>query len=110
MIIASEKVLKLTGDNFDKYIEDDIPILVDFWATWCMPCLGLAPIIDQLSEEYSDKMNVGKVDIDEQLEVAAKFNVKSIPTVIIFKNGKPVERTVGAREKKEYDDLISKYI
>ena len=77
------------------------PVLVDFWAAWCKPCLMVAPILDELAEEYSDKINFVKVDVDQNLKTAASYSIKSIPTILIFKNGQPVSHIVGLRPKGE---------
>lgn len=85
-------------------------VLVDFWASWCGPCKTVSPIIDELAEEYSGKLKIGKVNVDEESELASNFAIVSIPTVIVFKNGKIEERLVGAYSKDSYEDLIEKYI
>lgn len=85
-------------------------VLVDFWASWCGPCQMVSPVIDELSEEYKGKIKVGKVNVDEQGELASNFAIVSIPTVILFKNGKIEERLVGAYSKDSYEDLIEKHL
>ena len=80
--------------------------LVDFWASWCGPCRMVSPIIDQLSEEYAGKVNVCKVNVDEESALASEYAVVSIPTIIIFKNGKPVEKVVGVRSFDDFCDII----
>ena len=77
------------------------PVLVDFWAAWCKPCLMVAPILDELAEEYGDKMNFVKLDVDNNTKIAASYGIMSIPTLLIFKNGEPVSHIVGARPKSE---------
>ena len=77
------------------------PVLVDLWATWCKPCLIVTPLLDELAEEYSDKINFVKLDIDSNVKTAASYGIMSIPTLLIFKNGEPVSHIVGARPKKE---------
>ena len=92
--------MELTADNFQaEVIEGDVPVLVDFWATWCGPCLAVAPVIDELASEYEGKLKVGKVDVDAQQQLAADFDVRSIPTLLIFKDGKMAEQIVGAVQK-----------
>ena len=81
--------------------------MVDFWANWCGPCKGLAPIIDEIANEYSDKVKVGKVDVDANGELSMKFRVMSIPTVIFFKNGEQIAREVGAFPKEKYAEIIN---
>ena len=85
-------------------------VLVDFWASWCGPCQMVSPIIDELSEDYGGKIKVGKVNVDEESELASNFAIVSIPTVILFKNGKIEERLVGAYPRDSYEDLIDKHI
>lgn len=109
--MASDKVLNLTKDNFEnEVVQSDKAVMVDFWAAWCGPCRAVAPIIDELAQEYEGKAKVAKVNVDEQGELAAKFRVMSIPTVIIFKNGEIVEKVIGARSKDEFSKLLDKNI
>ena len=84
--------------------------LVDFWASWCGPCRMVSPIIDQLSEEYAGKVNVCKVNVDEESALASEYAVVSIPTIIIFKNGKPVEKVVGVRSFDDFCDIIDAHL
>ena len=98
--------LHLTKENFEQeVVKSTIPVLVDFWAEWCGPCRVVGPIVDQLADELKGKLKVAKIDIDENQELAGKFNVMSIPTLIIFKGGAPVEQMVGAMPK---DQLLKK--
>ncbi|MCD8391338.1 MAG: thioredoxin, partial [Firmicutes bacterium] len=101
----------LTQDTFDgEVLKSSIPVLVDFWASWCGPCRTVSPIISQIAEEYDGKISVGKVNVDENAALAASFAVVSIPTVILFVNGDAVERIVGARSFDDYADVIEQYI
>ena len=85
--MASEKVLVITKDNFEnEVVKSDKPVLVDFWASWCGPCMAIGPIIDSLADEYDGKMKVCKVNVDNEGELTKKFRVMSIPTILIFKN------------------------
>ena len=95
---ASEKVIILTDLNFQNKIKAGT-VLVDFWASWCMPCKMMAPILNELAEEASGKVTIGKVNVDEQKATAAKFGIRSIPTMIIFQNGREVKRITGVKSK-----------
>ena len=100
----------LTQENFQEEISAKNPIMVDFWASWCGPCRMLAPVIDALSEEYDGKIAVGKVNVDEQNALAAQFGIVSIPTVIIFKDGKEIKRMIGVHAADDYRDEIDRVI
>ena len=98
----------LNNSNFDsEVINSDIPVLVDFWATWCGPCRMVAPIIKEIAEEYNGKIKVGKIDVDENPELANRFGIQSIPTVMIFKNGKIAETIIGYRPKDAYIKVVN---
>jgi thioredoxin 1 len=107
--MASEKITVLTKDNFDEEVmKSDKPILVDFWAQWCGPCRAVSPIIDEIASDFEGKAKVCKVNVDEQGELAAKYRVMSIPTIMIFKDGQVAERVVGSRSKDEFIQIIEK--
>ncbi|MCH5278260.1 MAG: thioredoxin [Christensenellaceae bacterium] len=91
--------IELTNQNFDTEINKDTPILVDFWASWCGPCRMLAGTIEQLANESDGSYRVGKVNVDEQPDLAKRFGVMSIPTLIVFKNGKEINKSVGVKPK-----------
>ena len=92
--------ITLTDDSFQsEVIESSVPVLVDFWATWCGPCRVVAPIVDELAEEYDGRVKVGKVDVDSEQKIAADFGIRSIPTLLIFKDGKQADQIVGAVPK-----------
>ena len=98
--------MDVTGQNFDgEVIKSSVPVLVDFWAEWCGPCKMMSPILDQLAAEMTGKLKVVKVNVDEDQDLAAQFNIMSIPTMILFKGGQPVEMIVGAMSK---DQLLNK--
>lgn len=100
-------MLTLTKENFDnEVLGADVPVLVDFWASWCGPCRMVSPILDELSEEYGKRMKMGKVNVDDEGELASEFAIVSIPTIIIFKNGKIVEKLVGAHSKDNFEEVI----
>ena len=99
--------LVITDANFEEVVlKSDKPVLVDFWAAWCGPCRMVGPIIDQISDEFTDKAVVGKVDVDANQEFAAKYGVRNIPTVLVFKNGEVVGKHVGVSPKQTYADSI----
>ena len=99
--------IKITNENFEnEVLKSDIPVLVDFYATWCGPCKMIAPFIEEISNEYAGKIKVGKIDVDDSAELAIAFGVSSIPTVIVFKNGEIHKKAVGYRSKKELEDLL----
>lgn len=107
--MASENVMAFTDANFDREVlQSEIPVLVDFWATWCAPCKAIAPLVDAVADEYTGKIKVGKVNVDENQATPAKFNVRGIPTLILFKGGAVVEQIVGAVPKSQLDAMIAK--
>ena len=98
--------ITLTKGNFeDEVLKSEIPVLVDFWASWCGPCKMLAPTVAQIAEEYSGKIKVGKVNVDEEESLSREYGIVSIPTVILFKNGKPEKTSIGLVPK---ETLVSK--
>jgi len=99
--------LQITDASFDEVVlKSDKPVLVDFWATWCGPCRMLGPVIEELATEYEGRVVVGKVDVDNNQEFAAKCGVRNIPTVLVFKDGEVVGRQVGVAPKKTYTDAL----
>lgn len=98
----------ITSENFDRTVmQSEKTVLIDFWAGWCGPCRMLAPIIDEIAEEYADTVTVGKINVDEQPQLAAAFGVENIPTLIAFKNGVPLGALVGLQTKESVIDLIT---
>ncbi len=99
--------LEITDATFDEVVlQSDKPVMVDFWAAWCGPCRMVGPIIDELSQEYEGKAVVGKVDVDANQEFAAKYGVRNIPTVLVFKGGELVNRQVGVAPKTTYSEAL----
>ena len=93
------KTVEITDSNFEEVINSDNPVLVDFWAEWCGPCKMIAPVVEELASDYDGKAVIGKVDVDTNPEVSAKFGIRSIPTLLVFKNGEIVDKQVGAVPK-----------
>ncbi len=107
--MASEKIIKLTKGNFEQeVVNSDKPVFVDFWAQWCGPCRAVAPIVDELANDYDGKIKVAKVNVDEEGELAQKFRVMSIPTLMVFKSGEVADKIIGARPKDELASVIEK--
>ena len=102
-------VVEFTDANFDKEASEGL-VLVDFWAPWCGPCRMVGPVVESLSDDYAGKVKVGKLNVDDNQKVAMSFRVMSIPTVILFKNGDPVETLVGAMPKGAYQARIDKHL
>ncbi|MDY3031989.1 MAG: thioredoxin [Clostridia bacterium] len=103
--------IKLTSSNFEgEVMKSNVPVLVDFWAPWCGPCRMVAPVVEAVANEYDGKIKVGKVNVDEEGTIAAQFGIVSIPTIIIFVNGKPVDKLIGAHSQDDFEDMIEKYI
>ena len=100
--MASPLIVTLTKENFsEQVLQSQSPVLVDFWAEWCGPCKMIAPLLDELADEYVGKVKIGKVNVDENQELAAKYNVTAIPTLLLVKNGQVVEQTRGAKSKRD---------
>ena len=101
------QLIALTDDNFStEVLEADVPVLVDFWATWCGPCRMIAPIVEELSEEYAGKAKVCKMDVDAAQKTAAEFGIRSIPTLLIFKGGKVADQLIGAVPKQQIAEKL----
>ena len=103
--------MKFTSANFDaEVLKSDMPVVVDFFATWCGPCKMMAPVIETLASEYDGKVKIGKLDVDENSGIAAKYGVMSIPTIILFKNGEAVKKTVGVQNKAVLENAIKELL
>ena len=108
--MANEKARHITQAAFEGFLAEKDVALVDFWATWCGPCRMVGPVIEQLAQDYDGKAVVGKVDVDEQGELAMRYGVMSIPTVIFFKDGKEIHREVGALPKEVFTNALNRYL
>jgi thioredoxin 1 len=105
------KPIIFTDANFeDEALKANVPVVVDFWATWCGPCRMIAPIVEELAGEFDGKVKVGKLDVDENQQTAIKYGVRSIPTVLFFKDGKVVDTIIGASPKSAFADKITKLV
>lgn len=101
----------ITADNFDEVVgKSDVPVLVDFWAEWCMPCKMVEPVVAEIAEAYDGKLKVGKIDVDAQSDLASRFNVMSIPALMVFKGGEVVAQRVGAMPRPAIEQLFKDHI
>jgi len=107
--MASEKVVTLSEDNWEQEVlKSDTPVLVDFWAQWCGPCRMVAPVLDQIANEMDGKVRVAKLDVDSNQKIAYQFQVSSIPTFILFKDGQMADRMMGAMPKSAFESFINR--
>lgn len=109
--MASEKIQTLTDGNFDQsVIKSAQPVLVDFWAEWCGPCRRLAPTVDELATDYDGRVTVGKLNVDDNPNVASRYSIRGIPTLLLFKGGEIVEQIVGLADKASLKKLLDKHV
>jgi thioredoxin 1 len=109
MPMASENIVEVTDSNFQtEVLGSKVPVLVDFWAAWCAPCRAIAPHVEALAKEYEGKVRVGKCDIDSNSDVASQYDIRSIPTLLVFKDGKVAGQVVGAVPRAKIEDMIKK--
>ncbi|HID56367.1 TPA: thioredoxin [Candidatus Poribacteria bacterium] len=109
--MASGNIMHITDDNFEReVIRSDLPVLVDFWAEWCGPCLMLAPIIEQIAQEYDGRLKVGKLNVDEHGPLAVRYGIRGIPTLTLLKGGKPVSQLIGVTPKSEIKRWLDEQI
>ena len=100
-------IVEITQDNFEAEVtQSKLPVLVDFWASWCGPCRMLSPVVDELAEQYDGKVKFGKVNVDEQPRLAMNYSVQSIPTLLLFKDGKPVNKSIGVVPKASIEQML----
>jgi thioredoxin 1 len=107
----SENIVTLSDATFDEHVKSsDVPVLVDFWAEWCGPCKMISPVLEEIAAEQAGKIQIGKLNIDDNLEVTRRFEVMSIPTLILFKDGQPEVRLIGAKPKGQLLQEIAAYL
>lgn len=107
----SEATIELTSDNFEsEVLQSDQPVLVDFWAEWCAPCRMLAPTIQEIAEDYEGRLRVGKLNVDDHGEIAARYNIRGIPTILLFAEGEVRDQMVGAGSKEALQRMVDKVV
>ena len=109
--MASSHVSDLTDNNFETEVNGaNTPVLVDFWAAWCAPCRAIAPLVEELASQFSGKLKVGKLNVDEQPDTAASLGIRALPTLLLFKDGQVVEQLVGAVSKNKIEEMIKPHL
>jgi thioredoxin 1 len=107
--MASPLIVALTQENFAQLVlQSPVPVLVDFWAEWCGPCKMIAPLLDELADEYDGKVKIGKVNIDEQQLLASEYGIRAIPTLLLFNKGQVADQIVGARSKRDFKTSLDR--
>ncbi len=107
----SKNINTLTDATFESdVLNSNIPVLVDFWAEWCMPCRFVAPVIEQVADEYTGKIKVGKLDVDQNPRIAGQFGINSIPSILLYKNGQVVDGVIGAVPKEQLVNMLDKHL
>jgi thioredoxin 1 len=108
--MASDKVMQVTDAAFQRdVLQSDVPVIVDFWAPWCAPCRAIAPIMDALAEKFEGRLKVAKVNVDENTEIAQRYRITAIPTVLLVKDGEVKEQAVGSKSRTWYEELVERY-
>jgi thioredoxin 1 len=109
--MASQNILEITDANFEEQVlNSDVPVLVDFWAPWCGPCRTIGPIMEQLAVQYAGRLKVGKVNVDDNQQVASRLGISSIPAVFLFKGGDRVDEKIGAMPKSMYEAMVDRHL